>query len=891
MRAGRAHQASNNSQPTNKETCDTPSDERNSRARQPKMGAPILPVWIWLEHSGVKNVHRYTQLNIDALKRHAPESHFHVNVVNRSNIASFVPDLPPQFWMLPTPVAFSDAGRLALLAHHGGLYIDSDFLIMRSLVPIYELLKKVDVVGSVFSTPHGSHESSEQCSQTGNIAANFIAARPNTSLFRMSWRKLQVVLRQPCERGKRICCPQSTDMGNMLSGYATNLHCRVPHALTDHMMRWWRAQRAGGRLEQQVSRVNFHCLGGAQELTPARLIPNQTSTLAWVLNQSESSKSLRGCYGRWRLLSRLIGKCEVCGEGGKAVCCDRRGDDLICHLPYGGDNHRGDAISHGFYSPARLAYHLYDSFQSRAFSMDAPIEWSDLAVAPLYRRALGLSAKPKPVELKPVEVKAILANEVNLRMEVAATVTGTVVPAKATRHKEATPRFRHRHQHYGPRHLAAASPHPLPRGGRLASPVCSWASSRPLHVSGHTASTLGESLNSLLIVFALALRFRASVGLPWMPAHQLYIPGQSRRPWFQSIGRQGIDLKNIFNMSLFKQLLPLSANERCLSESNASRVAVQLHRRGEHRFRRSYFHVSESRLDRDDEWQPLEVPPLNESRGFEALRAAIEKLYQRYKGPGDAMSIYVRMDAYPELSCALWGLESEIKQVVAHLEILQPEAPPASQSAVDDDLATSRTCGYAFFRGSSAAKIVPTLRTPASLTVNADRTSGFQTAPWDSVHAVPFEKAARKLASALRRFGAECVHLDIAAGSLVPLVNELKINGIRTVTWAAPDKYPRVRSPSYLRPRPKPMAANLLRLYYARHSRLFLVERGTCWGDLVTMMRSRDSMPTMTMQAITTTSELDLEEAPRHCVRIRGTCVDTTKPFPYRQTGRHPWVC
>ena len=58
---------------------------------------------------------------------------------------------------------------------------------------------------------------------------------------------------------------------------------------------------------------------------------------------------------------------------------------------------RGEALSRGFYSTQRFAYHMYESFQGISFhrwnesKKDATqIEWSKLAVAPLYRRALGL---------------------------------------------------------------------------------------------------------------------------------------------------------------------------------------------------------------------------------------------------------------------------------------------------------------------------------------------------------------------------------------------------------------------------------------------------------------------------------------------------------------------
>ena len=39
----------------------------------------------------------------------------------------------------------------------------------------------------------------------------------------------------------------------------------------------------------------------------------------------------------------------------------------------------------------RTAFSVFDSFQRDAFKLQKTIEWSNLTVAPLYRRALGLS--------------------------------------------------------------------------------------------------------------------------------------------------------------------------------------------------------------------------------------------------------------------------------------------------------------------------------------------------------------------------------------------------------------------------------------------------------------------------------------------------------------------
>lgn len=363
-----------------------------------------LPVWIWFEYPD-RSPARYIQLNLQALQRNAPSSHFAIHFVNHSNIASLVPDLPDVFWRLPTRIAFSDAARLALLATHGGIYLDADFLVLRSLVPVAQLLQTVDIVGYPFSVPHGTAETAAECARSGRISANFLAARPNATLFRRAWDSFRQLLPRRCnsriQRKIYICCRDA----------ATNkpLHsCRVPHATTDLMMsrvrtQIWPEQRAkasssagtasGAVADDLTTASSVHCYGGSQDLTTPRLRP--TDEHGAELQDSLHSvlglplTALRVCFGKWKLLSRQLG-CEICPPDLPErfrVCCWRSGDDLVCRQQAAGVR---VARASGFYAPTRLAYHLFDSLQKRSFLAQTEIEWSNLTVAPLYRRALGL---------------------------------------------------------------------------------------------------------------------------------------------------------------------------------------------------------------------------------------------------------------------------------------------------------------------------------------------------------------------------------------------------------------------------------------------------------------------------------------------------------------------
>ena len=356
-----------------------------------------MPVWVWYEYPN-DSPSRYIQLNLQALKRHSPPSHFKLIFVNRSTIALHVPDLPDAFWRLPTRVAFSDAGRLALLATHGGIYLDADFLVLRSLVLVADLLQRVDVVGYPFSPPHGVAESSAKCAHSGRLSANFLASRPNASLFRQAWDTFRGLLPRRCSGSRLrkvfICCRDPASNEPLEK-------CRVPHATTDLMMsrvrhRIWpelppASSPAAAAVVDNVTRAKVYCFGGSDDLTTPRLQSTGSDgkfngkALHEVLGIPV--KSLRLCYGKWRLLGRALG-CQTCVDNNRLVCCRRDGDDLVCHSQTSG---RGEARAAGFYARTRLAYHLFDSFQRDAFKLQKTIEWSNLTVAPLYRRALGLS--------------------------------------------------------------------------------------------------------------------------------------------------------------------------------------------------------------------------------------------------------------------------------------------------------------------------------------------------------------------------------------------------------------------------------------------------------------------------------------------------------------------
>ena len=145
------------------------------------------------------------QINLRALRAYAQPKHFNINILNSSSVHQFLPDLPPEFARLQSRVASSDVARLALLARYGGLYLDADFLVTRSLVPILDSFASSDVV----AYPTRNICGSKVITSYEGISSNFLLARPRTTLFMQAWPELLLLLPRQCMRGQGkhyICC-------------------------------------------------------------------------------------------------------------------------------------------------------------------------------------------------------------------------------------------------------------------------------------------------------------------------------------------------------------------------------------------------------------------------------------------------------------------------------------------------------------------------------------------------------------------------------------------------------------------------------------------------------------------------------------------------------------
>jgi hypothetical protein len=363
------------------------------RKSQPRR---IIPVWVWLHYPNGPPP-RHIQLNIRALQLHAPPHLFRVIFLNSSTIQNYI-TLPREWYQLRHVVASSDVARLGLLATHGGMYVDADILVTSSLQQIIRILDEYEMV--VYTSP------GQDC-RIGIFSSNFIATRPNASLWTRSWKSIVAQLGSRCggRRRRKICC------------YAQNgsaIPCRTPWGLTDFIMRPVAMEMVSDMT------LSAHCLGMREGPTPhayahaARFTPTEASCVNYLhvytnplgvgyrLRGQSEAQQQRAQQLQQRLRRRTgLNGSEVggwfCGDcisyrasdGPNAtMCCRRVRRSLQCR------NARGYITNaDNFFN--RWAYHLFESVNGKIFSQHAlaangKIEDADLAVSALYRKALGL---------------------------------------------------------------------------------------------------------------------------------------------------------------------------------------------------------------------------------------------------------------------------------------------------------------------------------------------------------------------------------------------------------------------------------------------------------------------------------------------------------------------
>lgn len=180
----------------------------------PFSGYTKIPVWMYVEHNNIDALSQeMVKLNIRNLKRFAPDDEFDVHIFNRSEASKLV--VLPKEWKMCENACFSDIVRTAIMAQHGGIYIDADVLVNRPLSIISNDLKWFDIV---------SYESQNQNCKNGYFSSNFLATRPGVHAYKLAYETLVKKMKKKCYKNNEMtkCKIGWAEFGEVTSHYITH---------------------------------------------------------------------------------------------------------------------------------------------------------------------------------------------------------------------------------------------------------------------------------------------------------------------------------------------------------------------------------------------------------------------------------------------------------------------------------------------------------------------------------------------------------------------------------------------------------------------------------------------------------------------------------------------
>lgn len=170
-------------------------------------------IWTWWHGqeaqyrntSDPEDMGAFVRLNLKTWKKYAPQ--MKIVILNDDNIKDYVPDMPDEFFKIPYQAAKSDVIRSALLSHHGGMYLDTDFVMMKPIQPILEKLMTHDILG--YQDTQQAATGTDQC-MGSRFASNFMAGRKGNAFSRIWFNNIKQRLTRVCKKGEfsveKVCC-------------------------------------------------------------------------------------------------------------------------------------------------------------------------------------------------------------------------------------------------------------------------------------------------------------------------------------------------------------------------------------------------------------------------------------------------------------------------------------------------------------------------------------------------------------------------------------------------------------------------------------------------------------------------------------------------------------
>jgi len=112
-------------------------------------------IWIyWDNKPGVTQPPEYVKLCWETIAKHCGES-CDVHLVTTENVRHFLPDIDDIFFTIAQINNKSNYLRYHLLHEHGGVWLDSDLIVLKDLAPMLDLLRDEDNIDLVATASPG----------------------------------------------------------------------------------------------------------------------------------------------------------------------------------------------------------------------------------------------------------------------------------------------------------------------------------------------------------------------------------------------------------------------------------------------------------------------------------------------------------------------------------------------------------------------------------------------------------------------------------------------------------------------------------------------------------------------------------------------------------------
>lgn len=104
-------------------------------------------IWIYWDNYPGRQTPAYIKLCWESIVKHCKDD-FVVNIINSDNVKQHLPDIREDFFKMSQINNKSNYLRYKLLCEHGGIWLDSDLVVLQSLMPLMSYLEEHELIAT-----------------------------------------------------------------------------------------------------------------------------------------------------------------------------------------------------------------------------------------------------------------------------------------------------------------------------------------------------------------------------------------------------------------------------------------------------------------------------------------------------------------------------------------------------------------------------------------------------------------------------------------------------------------------------------------------------------------------------------------------------------------------